>query len=283
MRAAKLHKLTELNVKNATPKAILSDGGGLYVRSRTFVFRYTSPVTGRERDLSLGSISSVRLATARKRAAEYRELIAQRIDPHDHEAEQREKAKAKAAANITFGEVAAQWMEAKLPDRKSIRIQKAVRAIIETHLKPLANVPIAAVNSAAIAAAVKPLENRLAQRDNTISIVHSVFSWAMAADIVPENLNPARRKKLNMLLPKSKHREVKHNRFVALDQLPAFMARLSQTTGNLARCLEFVIHSALRQNEAVNMRWDWVDLKDRTVTIPGGMMKAGKPHVVYLS
>jgi integrase len=47
--------------------------------------------------------------------------------------------------------------------------------------------------------------------------------------------------------------------------------------------LEFVIHSALRQNEAVNMRWDWVDLKDRTVTIPAAFMKAGKPHVVYLS
>jgi integrase len=171
-------------------------------------------------------------------------------------------------------------MEERLPDRKSIRNQKAVRSIIETHLKPLANIPIASVNSAAIAAAVKPLEDRLAQRDNTISLVHSIFDWAMAADIIPETLNPARRKKLDKLLPKSKPREVKHNRFVALAELPGFMARLSKTSGNLARCLEFVIHTALRQNEAVNLRWSWVDLSDRSLTIPASSMKAAKPHVV---
>ncbi len=278
------HKLTEKEVKNAGPKAILSDGDRLYVRARTFVFRYVSPATGRERDISLGSVDSVRLQTARKQASTYRELIdSQHIDPHDHEAQQREKDKAEAAANITFGEVAAQWMEERLPDRKSIRNQKAVRSIIETHLKPLANIPIASVNSAAIAAAVKPLEDRLAQRDNTISLVHSIFDWAMAADIIPETLNPARRKKLDKLLPKSKPREVKHNRFVALAELPGFMARLAMTPGNLARCLEFVIHTALRQNEAVNLRWSWVDLSDRSLTIPASSMKAAKPHVVYLS
>ena len=61
------------------------------------------------------------------------------------------------------------------------------------------------------------------------------------------------------------------------------MARLAMTPGNLARCLEFIIHTALRQNEAVNLRWDWVDLSDRSLTIPGASMKAGKPHTVYLS
>jgi hypothetical protein len=240
MRTTKHNKLTELSIKKAAPKAILSDGGGLYVRSRTYVFRYTSPVTARERDLSLGSISSVRLQTARKRAAEYRELIALGTDPHDHEDQAREAAKAKEAANITFGKVAERWMEERLPDRKSPKNQRAIRSI-ETHMKPLANAPIAAVNSAAIAAVVKPLENRLAQRDNTISLIHSIFDWAMAADIIPENLNPARRTKLNKLLPKSKSkdREVKHNRFVPLAELPGFMARLANTRQS---CSLFRVH-----------------------------------------
>jgi integrase len=284
MRATKQNKLTDRAVKNAAPKAILSDGGGLYVRSRVFVFRYTSPVTGKERDFSLGSTVNVGLKTARERAAQYRKLITQRIDPHDHEDDLREAAKAKAAANITFGEVAAQWVEAKLPARKSLKNQRAVRAIIARDLKAISAEPMVSVNTARILTCVKPLANRPAQLTNVLSTVHSIFDWAMDVDLIPDGVNPAQRKRLaNRDAKLFAKREVKHNRFVTLDQLPAFMARLSQTPGNLARCLEFIIHTALRQNEAVNLRWDWIDLKDRSIAIPAASMKAGKSHVVYLS
>jgi hypothetical protein len=37
MRSVKLNKLTQVEVKNAPAKGVLSDGGGLYIRNRLYV------------------------------------------------------------------------------------------------------------------------------------------------------------------------------------------------------------------------------------------------------
>jgi integrase len=279
-RTTKLNKLKEIQVKNAKAKSVLGDGGGLYLRNRCWVFRFTSPITGKERDLSLGSTLS--LKEARENAAEYRKVLDTKTDPFDYLAQRRAAEVAKKAKNVTFGEIAARWMEAKLGDRKSPKNRRAIRAAIETHTKPLTDVPMIAINSAMIADAVKPLTDRPAQREHIVSLIHVTFDWAMAADLIPEGLNPARASKLGQLLPERKT-EVRHNRFVPLGSLPSFMAKLSTLPGNLARCLEFVIHTALRQNEAVNLRWDWVNLADRSILIPGAFMKANRDHTTFLS
>jgi integrase len=141
------------------------------------------------------------------------------------------------------------------------------------------------ITSKQIADAVKPLADRPAQRDNVVSLIHSVFSWAVDSDLIPERLNPARRGKLKRL---GVSRDpviapVKHNTFVPLADLPSFMERLAATPGNLARALEFVIHTGLRQAETLGLRWAFVDLDDRSITIPATQMKAGKAHRVFLS
>jgi integrase len=282
MRSTILNKLTDKHVKNAGPKAVLGDGGGLYLRQLRWVFRYTSLLTGKEHDISLGPVSALTLKQAREKASAYRNLIAQKIDPRQHEADEAEAKKAKAAANVTFGQVATQWIESKLPDHKSARNQRAIRAAITNHTKPLANVAIASITSMMIADALKPLADRPAQRENVIGLIHTIFDWAYAADIIPEGLNPARKKKLGKLVPERKT-PVRHNRFLGLEHLPAFMALLRNTPGNLARALEFTIHTGLRQNEVINLRWEWIDLKDRSITIPATHMKAAKPHRVFLS
>ena len=68
-----------------------------------------------------------------------------------------------------------------------------------------------------------------------------------------------------------------------LAALPAFMGRLEATPGNLPRALEFLIHTGLRQAEVTGLRWAYVDLSDRSLTIPAQHMKAGKAHRVFLS
>jgi hypothetical protein len=250
MRTTGHNKLKDIQVKNAPAKGVLSDGGGLYVRNRLYVFRYTSPITGKERDLSLGPLHALKLKAARERAAEFRALIASNVDPHHHVAEELEAKKAEAAKAVTFGAVAAKWMDEKLPERKGLKNQRAVRAIIETHTASLSKVVMTAVTGALIADCVKPLKDRPAQRDNVVSLIHQIFDWAMAAELIPEALNPARRSKLGKLLPK-RAEPVQHNRFVETKDLPAFMVRLAATPGNLARCLEFIIHAGLRQNDGI--------------------------------
>jgi hypothetical protein len=162
MRSVPLNKLTELQVRNAKPKSVLGDGGGLFLRNRCWVFRYTSPVTGKERDLSIGSALS--LKEAREKAVEYRKVLASKVDPHDHLAERRQADKATRAKNVSFGEVAEKWMDAKLADRKSPKNQRAIRKAIENYTKPLTGEPMTAINSLMIAECLKPLKDKPAAR-----------------------------------------------------------------------------------------------------------------------
>jgi integrase len=282
MRATKTNKLTQIQIKNAKPNGSLSDGGGLYWKCGVWVFRYTSKLTGKETDLSLGSAKSVSLKAARDKAHDYREMIGLGVDPRSQIQAQHEANKATAAANRTFGEIAQMWCDEVLPARKNEKNRRSIRVALAAHAKPLAKVPMVEITTKMVVDAVKPLADRPAQRDSVVSIIHSIFDWAMNSDLIPERPNPARRAKLKKL-GVSQSTPLRHNTFISLEQLPAFMERLEARPGNLARALEFLVHTGLRTTEVVNLKWAYVDLNDRSIMIPAGAMKAGKAHRVYLS
>jgi integrase len=285
MRTGRLHKLNHLQIKNAPasgPGSVLSDGGGLYLRCALWIFRFTSPVTGKERDLSLGSVDALTLKTARSIAAGNRELVAQGIDPFTQRQTERVEAKERALKARTFGDVAAEWIATKLPERRGTRNPTSLAKALKRYSKPLAALPMASITSIDIAHALKVLADRPSMRDTLVSLIHTVFDWAMAADIIPEALNPARKRKLGKLLPK-RSVQVTHNRFLSAAELPRFMTRLEQIPGALARAFELLVHTGLRQAEVARLEWDWVDLETRIITFPVSAMKAGKAHRVYLS
>ena len=47
--------------------------------------------------------------------------------------------------------------------------------------------------------------------------------------------------------------------------------------------LRLILLTLLRKGELLNARWVWVDFGAVTLTVPAGLMKARRPHVVYLS
>ena len=65
----------------------VAEGSSGYVRS--WVFRYTSPTSGKRRELGLGSARVVGLADARTLAADAFRLISNGIDPKDERDAQR--------------------------------------------------------------------------------------------------------------------------------------------------------------------------------------------------
>lgn len=84
--------------------------------------------------------------------------------------------------------------------------------------------------------------------------------------------------------------EAHHKSRVALDyeKVPAFLGKLSERPQLSARALEMVIATGCRVNSILNARWDFIDWRARTLTIPAWLMKAehdthGEAHVVPLS
>src|SRR5262245_31268563 len=66
-------------------------------------------------------------------------------------------------------------------------------------------------------------------------------------------------------------------------KLAVFLAALREQQGIVARALEFTILTASRSGETRGARWSEFDLLDKTWTIPGERMKAGREHRVPLA
>lgn len=91
--ARELHKLSARGIESAIKKHVgndlkeerLRDGGGLSLAIDRFgarwLFGYTSPVTGKRREMGLGPSATVTLAQARERAGANRAVIANGLDP----------------------------------------------------------------------------------------------------------------------------------------------------------------------------------------------------------
>jgi Arm DNA-binding domain len=108
--------LTAKQVEHAKPIVLengervpnkLSDGGGLRLDvdkngNRSWVFRFTSPATRKERFMGLGPADDVTLAEARDAAQDARALVRDGRDPIDHRNAERAKVKADASRSVTF-------------------------------------------------------------------------------------------------------------------------------------------------------------------------------------
>jgi integrase len=110
----KLRAEISAHKKNPDKAKKVFDGGGLYLyidsASRTYWrFNYRRPVSKKYATMSLGVYPTVSLAMARKMRDEYRELLAQNIDPSVEKKFEEDQAK-NALAN-TFEQVAREFMK----------------------------------------------------------------------------------------------------------------------------------------------------------------------------
>ena len=103
--------LTELKIKHAKPGYWL-DGDGLYLQvsksgAKSWIYRFQ--LNGKRREMGLGSLADVSAKDARRRAAEARALVHNKLDPLEQRKQQAQDAAARAAqvaaGAITFKKV----------------------------------------------------------------------------------------------------------------------------------------------------------------------------------
>jgi hypothetical protein len=111
-------KLTVAEVSRLRKKTGLhSDGQNLYLQVSkagvaSWIFRYQS-ASGVERAMGLGLLHTVGLAKAREKAAEYRALRIDGVDPLEHREAKRRRALLDAAKSMTFSECARAYIAAR--------------------------------------------------------------------------------------------------------------------------------------------------------------------------
>jgi len=276
-----LHLLSSRKVDTAGPGKY-EDGGGLrLVVSKTgakkWVLRFT--ISGRRREMGLGSYPDVVLALARDKASAARLLAADGIDPIDTRQSEPEQIP-------TFTTCAARYIRSH---RKSWRNAKHARQWVST-LKAYARPVIGSkrVDSIQTEDILKILSPIWAQKTETAKRVQgrmeNILDFA-AAHKYRDALNPARwRGHLDKLLPKpSRVKKVVHHPAMPYPDTPALMLELAQKGSISAAALRFLILTATRTGEVLNAQWSEIDQKEAIWTIPAERMKSQREHRVPLS
>jgi len=271
--------LTALRVKSISDPGRYLDGNGLYlVVSETGAKRWMlrTVVSGRRRDIGIGSASLVPLAEAREKATELRRTARDGGDPLVER-------RLKKGAHLVFREAAAKvHAEYKATWRNAKHAQQWINTI-EQYANPiLGDLPVDRIGSPEIMRVLSPIwlskpetARRLRQRLGT------VFDWAKASGYRTGD-NPIDGVKKG--LPKQSDRDVHHAALPYRDVSEFVSLLRREGDGELTRLgLEFLILNASRTGEVLGALKSELDIGTRIWTIPPARMKAGVEHRVPLS
>ncbi len=259
------------------------DGGGLGLLlrvepsgSRRWVQRIV--ISGRRREIGLGTPPVITLAAARDAALENMRIAQAGGDPV--------ALRRNARAFMTFATAAEQAIAAKSSEFRSDKHRKQWRSTLDTYALPvLGSLPVGQVSTADVLRVLQPIWTEKTETASRLrGRIEAILSWATAAGH-REGENAARWKgNLSEMLPKPQRvaKTVHHPALVSSDA-SAWFAALRDRNGTAARAVEFLVLTAARSGEVRGMTWAEVDLDAGIWTVPADRMKARREHRVALS
>jgi len=254
--------------------------------TRSWVFRYTSPVTGKRREIGLGPLSLRGLAEVREMVDACRKQIASGIDPKNlRDAEKAERAVVRPVV-LTFQQAAEQCIATRQHEWKNAKHRHQWAATLQTYAYPtLGCLPVDQITMERVLAVLEPIWTTKTETASRVrQRIETVMDWAKARKLFAGD-NPASLKGgLGQLLPKaSKITKVRHQPALPYQQIHAFVQALRPKKGISPKAFEFLILTAARSGEVLDARWEELDLTAKVWTIPAERMKAGREHRVPLS
>jgi integrase len=302
-RRGALHRFTDADVRKL-PDGMHSDGGGLILHvegaSRRWRFRYSrSDADKVSKDgtkggtatyyVTIGGYPDRKLAEARAKAQEYRNMLADGIDPKaererrtaaEREAERAKALQAEREAN-TLESVARAYHAAHSHEWTPKHGAQWLTSLVNHVFPKLGARPIAEIKPAELLDVLQPLRAAMPETGTRLrERLDAIFADALVRELCEQNPAAAIRKPLRGKRVRGHHAAM-HWRDV-----PAFIrtVRASDRLGvSVVLAFEFLVLTAARTSEVLGATWGEIDTKARTWTIGGARMKAGQPHTVHLT
>jgi integrase len=272
------HALTAGTVRADLKPGLYADGNCLYLQvgsggARSWILRVV--VDGRRRDIGLGGVSYVSLADAREEAVKLRKAARFGGDPLVLLRQERRI--------IPTFESAAR--EVHTEHSKTFRNPKHAAQWIgslETYAFPfIGTLTVDKIDSSDILRVLSPIWLEIPETARRVrQRIKLVFDWAKAKTFRAAD-NPI--EGISKVLPKHSTKQ-KHFASLPYRDLPVFIQKLRGYDGIATRLgMEFLILTAARTSEVLLARWDEIDSKTRTWTVPAERMKAKEEHKVPLT
>jgi integrase len=284
-------RLTALKVMKVRKAGMYADGAGLYLQvtgdgapflGKSWIFRFK--LSGKAREMGLGSLSLVGLAEARVKAVDCRRQVHEGIDPIEARRSERVKVARETAPSLIFKECAQQYIAAHRASWRNAKHAGQWTATLTTYAEPVIGaLPVRDIDTALVMKIIKPIWSTKVETASRVrGRIEAILDWAKVLGY-REGENPARwHGHLDKLLPaQAKVHTVKHHAALPYNEMPAFMTALRAQQGVAARALEFLILTVARTGEVIGGRP--VEITGKIWTVPAGRMKAGKEHRIPLS
>lgn len=264
--------LTIIEVRAAQPKNknyLLNDGSGLFLRvepsgAKRWVLNRS--IKGQHVSKVLGTFPDMSLKDAR--------LEAQRLSV--------ELRALKATKAVDFLSVYKEWLALKKTQIKNwVDIDRRFNKYL---LPRFSSVAFKDITPTAL---IEELKSDLGQRAKLETLkricgeLRSLETFAYNSGLIDQ----LRWQNLAAVFPSPAHKR-KNRPSVGYSELPEVLCKLkaegikSHTTWSVLLC---GFYTLLRPGEYTAMRWEWVDFKAKTITVPAEIMKMKREHVVPMS
>ncbi|QNT78621.1 tyrosine-type recombinase/integrase [Entomobacter blattae] len=265
-----------------------NDGGNLYLSvqnySRNWVFRFKSPVSGKRREMGLGTLNDTPLAQARELAQQARKLIKEGFDPIEWRKNKRNE---KSQKNIlTFREAAEAYIKTQTPSWRNPKSAPIWRNTLTDYVYPtIGNIPVSDITTDHMQDILKPIWYTKTETAKRIrGRIENIIDYSIAHKWC-KGTNPAIWKgHLIHILPNpSKTTPVKHFKALPWDNLPKVMSALTQQNGIATLAFQFLCLTVTRSSETRLAQWSEIDTEQQVWTLPANRTKAFREHRIPLS
>jgi integrase len=212
-----------------------------------------------------------------------RALIRKGIDPIEAKREAREAAKIEARRDVTFKAYAETWISGRESGWKNNKHRQQWRNSLRDYAYPVIGaLAIADVDTDDVLSVLRPIWTTVPETARRVRGRIEMILSAAKAEGLRTDENPALwRGHLDQVLAKRRKSDVKHHPALPYEEMPKFWKSLAVDSSRAAQMLRFIILTACRFNEAVQM--DSAELDDDLWIIPAVRMKAEREHRVPLT
>ncbi len=240
-------------------------GLNLYIRDNkttTFRHRFTSPVTGKRKNFTLGAYPVFTLEQARDMYRNNLSLLAGGIDPVFHH----QDAHNKKRAMPTFSDLADEWLQSQIA---SNQFEHRTIEQKQTHINYAATyfgrMPIDQVRTPDVLRAIKDIEKKTIPTAKRVrGVCQRIFALAIGQGYIDNNPAIA---VADLMLPKPKTEH--HHAIiepVAFGKLLADIDSITDFYGHAQNILKLQAMLFQRSGDMCSMRWDAIDFEAKTWT-----------------
>lgn len=290
--------LTVRSIATIKETGYRSDGTvkGLYLQvtkgkgdivNRSWIFRYTSPISKKRREFGLGSADDCGLKVARQLAVKCRQQLLEGLDPINEKEKEQESRKV-AVSIPTFQEAAIDFIESKKSEWSNQKHANQWLSTLATYAFPKIGDKLVSDIKMDDITALLSEDDFWTGKTETAQRVQQRIAAILDACRARKHIkgeNPAQWKSnLDKIMPspkklkKDNHHEALHYR-----NIYDFIQFVGSKQSVAARALEFIILTAVRSSESSEAKWSEIDMDKKVWTIPAERMKLKKPHNVPLS